>query len=500
MIQPIIAGVAFTHAIDIDGQDIVLLEAVNGLGEKLVSGHVTPTQIKIPIHNGKLLANDIVVSGVLIDGIDKINKLIPYIETLIQRSKNDLDLEWCIDDNDKVWFVQARPITTPVFVQNKSKNSAIPIVSGTVTAPVFVISEQGAIDGDDVLEQQFKNFPDGAILIAKYTESTFVPIMKRASGIITEQGGILSHAAILARELSKPCIVNYPNATTKFKTGDIITMNASTGQVNNDDIVSAIDENAWKDEAWYFDDMIKVPYKCKNGRIFLEPLSNKLNVYAAWVQPNDPELEIFIRKKFGAPANRIYDGLKFNAWYEDYYHRKLPEYTKSLEYAKRVAASGSATQVHKFYKNCMNKAAKYIPLAQNAKNAAARLYYNEIIMGQYIILDVIFPRAIALRQIYFDTAYTLYSANATFADLLAGRKIKGITKKYYNFITAISQERDKAYPNFKEMYPVIEGYWQPENYEKMYHAALDVIGIAKNKRNWLFGDFFDNIHKIKQVL
>ncbi|MDR0726436.1 MAG: hypothetical protein LBF37_00040 [Rickettsiales bacterium] len=498
MVNPVISGVAFTRAVDTDGQDIILIEAVNGLADKLVSGLVTPTQIKIPVKNGILDNKNISISGSLLNRIDKINLLIPYIQTISDKSKQDLDLEWCIDAGDNVWFVQARPITVPVFIKNKSKSSAIPVVVGTVSAPAFVISELGYANHPDVMEKRFSEFPDGAILIAKYTEANFVPIMKRASGIITEQGGILSHAAILARELGIPCIVNYPNATDTFKTGDKIVMNGSTGEINGDTGNGQIDESTWIDEAWTFDDMIRIPYN--DGYIFLEPLPNRLNVHAPAVDSNAAELEMFVRKKFGVVPNIMRDWFKFGGWSENEFRKKLPRYAKSLEYANRVAASGSARQVHKLYNDCLQTVKKYIPLAMGAKNDAVKFYYNEIIMGQYVLLDVIFPRAIALRKIYFDTAHTLYNAGATFADLLGGKKIKGISKKYHEFIKAIADERNEIYETFEKLYPVIASYWMPDTQDNMMNAALDAIGVPKENRIYLYKMFFDNLSKVKSIL
>jgi pyruvate,water dikinase len=55
--------------------------------------------------------------------------------------------------------------------------------------------------------------------------------MRKASAIITDQGGILSHAAIVARELKIPCIVGTVDATKKLKNGQIVTVDANKGVV-----------------------------------------------------------------------------------------------------------------------------------------------------------------------------------------------------------------------------------------------------------------------------
>lgn len=73
----------------------------------------------------------------------------------------------------------------------------------------------------------FGKFKAGNILIAKSTTVDFVPLMRQASGIITEFGGITSHAAIIARELGIPAIVGYKDATSVFKDGENLEFDAS---------------------------------------------------------------------------------------------------------------------------------------------------------------------------------------------------------------------------------------------------------------------------------
>ena len=75
------------------------------------------------------------------------------------------------------------------------------------------------------------DFEDGEILVAKVTTPNMVGLMKRAAAIITDKGGILSHAAIIARELGKPCVVDTKNATSLLKNGFEVSVDGSTGKV-----------------------------------------------------------------------------------------------------------------------------------------------------------------------------------------------------------------------------------------------------------------------------
>jgi len=75
------------------------------------------------------------------------------------------------------------------------------------------------------------NFLDGDILVCRVTTPDFVPLMQKAAAIVTDQGGILSHAAIVARELKVPCIVGTSDATAVLENGQIVNVNADLGIV-----------------------------------------------------------------------------------------------------------------------------------------------------------------------------------------------------------------------------------------------------------------------------
>ena len=69
------------------------------------------------------------------------------------------------------------------------------------------------------------------ILIANTTHPNYLPAMQKAAAFITNEGGVVSHAAIVAREMKKPCIVGTKIATKVFKSGDLVEVNANTGVV-----------------------------------------------------------------------------------------------------------------------------------------------------------------------------------------------------------------------------------------------------------------------------
>ena len=75
------------------------------------------------------------------------------------------------------------------------------------------------------------DFKPRDILIAPNTDVRYLPLMQSAAAIITDRGGILSHAAIIARELKIPCVVDTKEATKLIKTGDRIRVDAGAGAV-----------------------------------------------------------------------------------------------------------------------------------------------------------------------------------------------------------------------------------------------------------------------------
>src|SRR3989344_86604 len=77
----------------------------------------------------------------------------------------------------------------------------------------------------------FPKFKKGDILITEMTRPEFVPLMKEASAIITDEGGLTCHAAIVSRELNTPCIVGTKIATRIFKDGDMVEVDANIGIV-----------------------------------------------------------------------------------------------------------------------------------------------------------------------------------------------------------------------------------------------------------------------------
>lgn len=79
--------------------------------------------------------------------------------------------------------------------------------------------------------EDIKTFRDGEVLIATMTTVDFIEAMKKASAIVTDDGGVICHAAIISREMKKPCIVGSRTATNTFRNGDVVAVDADNGIV-----------------------------------------------------------------------------------------------------------------------------------------------------------------------------------------------------------------------------------------------------------------------------
>ena len=74
-------------------------------------------------------------------------------------------------------------------------------------------------------------FEEGDVLVTSMTTPDFVPLIKKASAVVTDEGGLLCHAAIVARELKTPCIIGAKTATKSLKDGDLVEVDANSGKV-----------------------------------------------------------------------------------------------------------------------------------------------------------------------------------------------------------------------------------------------------------------------------
>ena len=143
-----------------------------------------------------------------------------------------MDMEWALDGKtNELFIVQARPETVQ---SQKNLNSYTTYTLSTTKKPVVIgksVGQQIATGKVKVIKnvKDINQFKKGEILVTEMTDPDWEPIMKIASGIITNKGGRTCHASIVSRELGIPCIVGTLDGTAKLETGDEVTMDCSSG-------------------------------------------------------------------------------------------------------------------------------------------------------------------------------------------------------------------------------------------------------------------------------
>ncbi|MBN1690819.1 MAG: phosphoenolpyruvate synthase [Dehalococcoidia bacterium] len=257
MIQSEAAGVMFTVEPLSSDRSKILIEAIYGLGEAIVSGDLTPDQYTLDKNSLSVLDKKIVeqdwyltrnlevrpdeletnIKAPVPPKLQKIQKiddqditgLAAIGKRLEEHYKTPQDVEWA-REGGKLYIVQTRPVTTlnqPLDTSTVDELKAEAILTGVAASPgaasgvVKIIRDPSQID----------KIIDGDILVAEMTTPDFVPAMKRAVGIITDRGGRTAHAAIVSRELGIPCIVGTERATYLLKDGQEVTVDGSSGKV-----------------------------------------------------------------------------------------------------------------------------------------------------------------------------------------------------------------------------------------------------------------------------
>lgn len=252
MVNSEISGIMFTvdpHS----GAKNIIIEAGYGLGEAIVGGEVTPdtyvidkskmtiTKKRISTQKWKYIRGP--DGGCLKEDVlecdEKRQKIADsYILEIAEIGRQveihyqkPMDMEWCIEDG-KSYLVQARPITAV----GGSGNGNAP--EGEASSEDIILTGLGASPGlatgtvriyDESMSLDVVK--DGDVLVTKMTMPDMVPAMSRSVAIVTDEGGMTCHAAIISRELGTPCIVGTGSATHSLKDGDVITVDGTTGTV-----------------------------------------------------------------------------------------------------------------------------------------------------------------------------------------------------------------------------------------------------------------------------
>ncbi|MFC7131893.1 MULTISPECIES: phosphoenolpyruvate synthase [Salinibaculum] len=260
------SGVMFTSHPS-TGAPVVTIEAAWGLGEAVVSGAVTPDNYVIDRATAEIKTETVAQKKVMhvrdeatgetverevpedkrdqrVLSDDELDALLELGEEIEGYYGEPQDVEWAIHDGE-VYLLQSRPITTiseggttegsvadgglaeESSEEPKGTEDGEVVLSGLGASPGRASGEVSIVRKLDELDK----VGEGDIIVAEMTTPDMVPAMKRASGIVTDEGGMTSHAAIVSRELGVPAVVGAEHATELLTDGQVITIDGEKGTV-----------------------------------------------------------------------------------------------------------------------------------------------------------------------------------------------------------------------------------------------------------------------------
>ncbi|MCK9595792.1 phosphoenolpyruvate synthase [Candidatus Pacearchaeota archaeon] len=226
----------------------IIIEAVFGLGEGIVSGAITPDKYvisrELEILDRKISDKKTAVvrdsgGGQITVKLREekskqqvlkeyeIKKLAESLLRLEAHYKKPQDIEFAIE-GEEIYIVQTRPITTigKKIGEGKEIEGEV-ILTGLGASPgigsgkIKIIKDLADLD----------KIKTGDILVTKMTNPDMVVSMQKCSAIVTDEGGMTAHAAIVSREMGIPAVVGTREATFKLKDGEIITVDGSSGKI-----------------------------------------------------------------------------------------------------------------------------------------------------------------------------------------------------------------------------------------------------------------------------
>lgn len=254
MVQSDVSGVMFSLDPVTNDKDRIIIEAVWGLGEMIVQGSVVPDKYVVQKETFDLLYKEISDQSIQLIkkgqkteerevprkliGVQKISdteavKLAKLADKLQKHYYFPQDIEWA-KEGTNLYIVQTRPVTTINQKSNikkqkdgETKIAETPILEGISASPGIGTGHVKILKSP----KEIGKVTQGDILVAPMTSPDYVPAMKKASAIVTDQGGMTSHAAIVSRELGIPCVVGTKIGTKTLKEGWVVSVDGSKGLI-----------------------------------------------------------------------------------------------------------------------------------------------------------------------------------------------------------------------------------------------------------------------------
>ncbi len=217
MVDPRFAGVLFTGNPANKNSDEMVLEYTEGLADKLVGGEITPTGS----YDLQIVTNPDAHQVIRREGAPWLwgtfKPVIDLGRKIDAFFAKPMDIEWAIDHNDVLWCLQARPITGV-------ETWDIPAPVGRALGGGIGAGVVKWMPGDG------EEFEEGGILFAEMTNPRMVREMVASRGIATVQGGRTCHAAIVAREIGRPCVVGVAKLA-RIPDGADVEVDSDIGEV-----------------------------------------------------------------------------------------------------------------------------------------------------------------------------------------------------------------------------------------------------------------------------
>ena len=230
-----VSGVMFTTDTETGNENFILITPHKGLGEAIVQGEVRPDEVYVLRHSLKVIQNPhkILENEHYSDLASQALTIEAHFRGKYNR-KIYMDIEWAQDGETKdIYILQARPETIHsraisyqryFFIDSKEDFELLatgrPVGTKIGHGKANLLMDISQID----------LFKEGEVLVARMTDPDWEPIMKKASAIVTDQGGRTCHAAIVARELGIPCVVGTETGTKKIKNQVDVTVSCVGGE------------------------------------------------------------------------------------------------------------------------------------------------------------------------------------------------------------------------------------------------------------------------------
>ena len=211
------------------GGGVMRLDAVEGLGEKLVSGEARPSAYTLSREPLQVLSRP--DASLLTDAQAlELARMGLALEAFFGSPQ---DVEWCLDGDGSLAVVQSRPLGAQGQDEAQPQPDEAWAAGLTVILEGGTVASSGAASGEIVLVEGAvpESVPEGAILVARNAAPELAALLDRAGGVVTAMGGAASHLASVAREMGIPALFGLPGCPEAFSPGQIVTLDATGGRV-----------------------------------------------------------------------------------------------------------------------------------------------------------------------------------------------------------------------------------------------------------------------------